>query len=237
VQNLSDPSTLYTGCVIAIAQLNSAIAKDTSKDNGNCSVVFGDDCLAEIRNSIQDAASSYSETPAGSANSFECSNIFDGITFAQNSSSKCSANLFAEVISSQFLPNNFTGYPNPVCPITNPGDSNVTDGHRSFFSWGSPETQPDNHTIYDMAVTSHVPVFVATWLKNASNATGLQELTPGSGWADTQIMCIPANETQPGSRNFTEAESTQTGAAVKVNGLGMGVLGVFGLTVLFGLFL
>jgi hypothetical protein len=238
LQNLSDPSIPYTGCVITITELNSSRVKDTSKDTGNCSTVFGGDCLEEIRNSIQGAASSYSGTPAGSASNFECSNIFDILTFAQNKDSKCSANLFTETIATQFLPNNFTGDPKPICPITNPGDSNSTDGHRAFFGWGAlAETKPDNYTIYDIAVTSHMPVFVATWLKNASNTAGSYTLTPGSGWADTQIMCIPANETQPGSRNFTEAQSTQTGAAEKISGMGVWAFGVASLTVLFGLFL
>ena len=191
--------------------------------------------MEAIRKSIQDAASSYSGTPAGSASNFECSNIFDILAFNQDKDSKCGANLFAETISAQFLPNNFTGNPNPVCPITNPGDSNSTDGYRAFFGWGAQaETKLDNYTIYDMAITSHMPVFVATWLKNASNATGSYSLTPGSGWADTQIMCIPANETQPGSRNSTEA---QAGAAEKISGIGVWVFGVAGLTVLFGLIL
>jgi len=48
-------------------------------------------------------------------------------------------------------------------------------------------------------------------------------------------MCIPANETQPGSRNITEAEKTQKSAAGKHN-LGVGMPIAVGLSVFWWLF-
>jgi hypothetical protein len=233
--NLLDPSIPYTGCVIAVSGLNLSLVKDTSKDDGTCSSVFGAACLSEIRATIYNVASSYSGTPAGSADGFDCNQLLNEVSL--NSSSSCNPYLFNEYIGTQFLPNNFTGYPKPACPIANPGDSNVTDGHRPFFSWGSSieEQTPDNYTIYDKVVTSHIPVFVATWLKATSNNSSTGVPSTG-GWADTQIMCIPANETQPGSRNITEVEKAQSsGAARNVIGIGMKVLGVVGSAVLFGL--
>ena len=133
-----------------------------------------------------------------------------------------------------------------MCPITNPGDSNTMSGHRAFFGWAGAETQPDNFSLYDMAVTSHVPLFVATWLKSTGNTTAGPS---GVGWADTQILCIPANQTQPGSRSVAGTQTAQTsqtsqtpqtthkGTAVKIGGMGnVGVFGGVGLTILFGLF-
>lgn len=155
-----------------------------------------------------------------------------------NSSSSCDPGLFTEYVGSQFLPNNLTGPLYPQCPIANPADSNSTDGYRAFFGFGSSigDQDIDNFTIYDQVITSHLPVFVTMWLKSTSNASTTGELLTPGGWADTQVMCIPANQTQPGSRNFTEAEKTQAGAAGKVTGAGMGMIGVVSLTVLFGLF-
>jgi hypothetical protein len=231
--NLSDPSTPYTGCVIAISGLNPSLVKGTSKDDGTCSSVFTADCLTEIRSTIYNVASAYSGTPAGSAEHLNCNSLLSAVSL--NSTSKCDPHLITEYIGSQFLPNNFTGYPDSACPTVNVGDSNATIGHRAFFSWGDiEETGPDNYTIYDKTVTSHVPVFVATWLKDVSNGTSSVSSSGGGGWADTQIMCIPANDTQPGSRNLTEAQKTQTGAAGKIYGMGMKIFGVVGLTVLFG---
>lgn len=48
-------------------------------------------------------------------------------------------------------------------------------------------------------------------------------------------MYVPANEIQPGSRNFMEAQSTQTGVAVRINSIGFGMFGVVTLTIVIGL--
>ena len=186
-------------------------------------------------NAINNTASSYSGTAAGSVDGFDCFQLLNGIS--SNSSSKCDSSLLAETFSTQFLPNNFTGLNRTgACPLVNPGDSNSTDGHRSFFSFGTSigSQATDNFTIYDQVITSYLPVFVAMWLKstsNSSSSTG-ETFSPGA-WADTQIMCISANDTQPGSRNFTEAQSTQN-AGGKVT-VGTGLVGIVGLAVLLGL--
>ena len=99
VQNLSDPSLPYTGRIFAVGRLNSSTIKDTSKDDGACSSVFGADCLSEIRDSIQHAASSHSGTPADSADSFECTKIFNTLTFGTTNGSKCGPSLFTETFA------------------------------------------------------------------------------------------------------------------------------------------
>jgi hypothetical protein len=109
-------------------------------------------------------------------------------------------------IGSRFLSGNFTGPTSPpVCSDpTNPGNSNETN--RAFFAWGDiASTAPDNFTIYDEAIKTPLPLIVATWLKD-SGSQGEE----GNGWADTKLMCIPGNVTEPGSR--TLAEATKGGA-------------------------
>ena len=87
-----------------------------------------------------------------------------------------------------------------------------------------------NFTVYDQAILYPQPVFVATWLKNV---TAYPE-TNGNMYADVRIMCIPANNTTPGSRNLTQAEAS---GAARAGGLGMGSLAIVGMSMVFGFLL
>jgi hypothetical protein len=130
-------------------------------------------------------------------------------------------------IGSRFLPGNFTGPTSPaVCSDpTNPGNSNETN--RAFFAWGDiASTALDNFTIYDEAIKTPLPLIVATWLKES----GIQE-EGGNGWADTKLMCIPGNVTEPGSRTLAEATK---GGAIRFGPLSGRLGWVVGLSLVLG---
>ena len=130
-------------------------------------------------------------------------------------------------IGSRFLPGNFTGPTSPpVCSDpTNPGNSNETNP--AFFSWGDiASTAPDNFTIYDEAIKTPLPLIVATWLKD-SGSQGEE----GNGWADTKLMCIPGNVTEPGSRTLAEATK---GGAIRLGPLSGQLRWVVGLSLVLG---
>ena len=131
-----------------------------------------------------------------------------------------------------FLPNNFTGPLNSRCLVGNPGDGNFTN---TLFGYGvGGGSGMNNFTAYDRAIRTPQPVIVATWLKATDNTTFGSSL----GWADTQVMCIKSNITQPGSRNITEAEADKAaGAPGRIRGLGRGMFAVVGLTVYISLLL
>lgn len=55
-------------------------------------------------------------------------------------------------------------------------------------------------------------------------------------WADTSVMCIKADNTQPRSRIITEAEADKAaGVPGRIEGLGRGIFTVFGLNGLMSL--
>lgn len=67
------------------------------------------------------------------------------------------------------------------------------------------------------------------WLKATTNDTVSGS---GNGWADTQVMCFNANNTQPGSRNLSEAEADKTaGVWGRTEGLGKGTFVFVGLMI------
>jgi hypothetical protein len=127
------------------------------------------------------------------------------------------------------VPSFFPATSPPVCSgPTNPGNSNETN--RAFFVWVDiASTTPDNFTIYDEAIKTPLPLIVATWLKDS-----VSQGEEGNGWADTKLMCIPENVTEPGSRTLAEATK---GGAIRLGPLS-GQLGwVVGLSLVLGLVL
>ncbi len=155
----------------------------------------------------------------------------------------------------EFLPNTFAA-PSPrndSCAVVNPGDSDETSA--VFPSWDDMTSNvgPDDFTVYDQAVQYPTPVFFSVWLKEGAGASPAATTTGDvtvtvAGWADTRVVCLPANVTSPGSRDESNvvlggtsstAPATPTttgkkGAAGRVDSMGMG-LGVVGLTVLVAL--
>lgn len=77
-----------------------------------------------------------------------------------------------------------------------------------------------------------LPVIVATWLKYPGNATsGVSVGSSGSGnWAHTQLFCLPANQTESGSRNVTQAKAAV--GAGSVGGVAGGMFGIVALAVM-----
>ena len=84
-------------------------------------------------------------------------------------------------------------------------------GH-PFFGFSKKPTERTNHKYYDQAIRTPHPVIVAVWLKATDDDLDDQE-NDQPGWADTRLFCIPANQTEPGSRNLTVANRAAGGAA------------------------
>ncbi|KAK0104437.1 hypothetical protein ONS95_004727 [Cadophora gregata] len=221
IQNLTDASALpYTGCVVVFSDLgsNSNYKNEGSSENGSCNTILTSECRTHLLNTVTTNAASLSGQISGSRSSFSCLELF-GAGGSPNSDGPCEGQ-WSETLSSQFLPNNFTDRTNvaePGCPVTNVGNSTLEDG--VFFSWLQPGTQVNNFTLYDRAVLNALPVLTVAWLKATGGETGNQVVVQGEGgaWLDARLMCITANQTQPGSRNLIEVESDESGA-VKMAG-------------------
>jgi len=192
VQNLSDPSIPYTGCIFV--PLDVKFSSKAMQDDGTCSSVFSADCLKEIHDTIASAA-------AGLSGATQKSGPVDCPYFSPMKSSKCK-DAWSGSISGPWLSRNFTP-PRTAggCPPQNPGDSNGTSG--SFFSWSTTirGSATDNYTEYDHAILYPQPLFVSVWLKETNSSGELPR------WSDTRIMCIPGNVTEPGSRSATQAQA------------------------------
>jgi hypothetical protein len=146
-------------------------------------------------------------------------------TLGTSTSSKC-FNQWQGWVATQFLPQNFTGdtYPYyPNCKSDNPGASNATDLLLAFGDGG--QIGASNFTVYDRYIRIPQPVFVAVWLK----ATFSTELSHNP-WSDSRIMCIPANNTTPGSRTVAEADKAALGTRMEFDLFGvLAVAAVVGL--------
>lgn len=69
---------------------------------------------------------------------------------------------------------------------------------------------------------------VSLWLKSGGGSQGV--VGEEGAWADTQLLCIPGNQTQPGSRTIEEADRASGAGRVGSlwSGLAVGVaLGVW----------
>jgi hypothetical protein len=78
-----------------------------------------------------------------------------------------------------------------------------------------------------------MPFFAAMWLKNGTQVSATEvtfDPNKNNGWAETQIVCIPADQTQAGSRTLKQAQDALENAAGRVGGWELGVVGVAGLT-------
>jgi hypothetical protein len=137
-------------------------------------------------------------------------------TLGTTSSSKC-FNQWQGWGATPFLPQNFTGdtYPYyPNCTSDNPGASNATN---SLLAFGlERQIGANNFTVYDRYIRIPQPVFVAVWLKATNNASlGFSTELWQDRWSDSRIMCIPANNTTPGSRTVAEADKAALGTRME----------------------
>lgn len=90
---------------------------------------------------------------------------------------------------------------------------------------------------YDQALRTPHPVIVAVWLKAVEGQVD-DERDDEPRWADTRLFCIPANNTQPGSRNLTVANRAAGAAAGRREPLSIAAMVMgFGSVVMFGWFL
>jgi len=231
VQNLSDPSLPYTGCIMALLPPETGFPSAGEKDNGSCTSVLTPDCVNEILTNIQQSAQAIYLTTTGSAESYTCPQLMD--TVGDSKDSKCYQQ-WGGSVSSRFLTNNFTGPTYPYClNPTNPGQSNAEN--QSFFSWGTGSTKGlTNYSNYDPTIRIPQPLIVATWLKAVTNSNTVDQPAQGN-WADTRLLCIPGNVTTPGSRNITEAD--KAAGAAKIGSLNSQMAFVVALTVGLGLIL
>ncbi|KAL3419448.1 hypothetical protein PVAG01_09670 [Phlyctema vagabunda] len=211
LQNLSDAASLpYTGCLIALVGLS---ALENGTDDGTCTSVIGSDCVREIISVVNASAAGLSGAETGSSDSVSCPSLLDGL------SSGCS-NLWTATNNNQFLPNNFTNLSDPDCsnPV-NKGNSNSTSG--AFFGWGDSEsTARGDFTVYDNVISTSTPIIVTTWLKATSNVTDIPStVVTNSGWADTKLICLPANVIEAGSRNVTKPAADSAGRRVRMGSM------------------
>ncbi|KAN0112634.1 hypothetical protein V8E51_005585 [Hyaloscypha variabilis] len=217
LQNLSDPSLPFTGCAIGFEDPTSAGSKTAENDDGTCTSVLTPDCVQELIASVNATASSWSGTMSENIN---CLSL---LPTYQTSSSKCYQQ-WSGLIGTQFLPASFSSTPNPgACQGVNPGDSNAAN--LSFFGWSDGTAAPDNFTYYDRAIRSPTPFLVAMWLKPANgsgNAIGVSSSGSSGAWADTQLLCIPGNKTEPGSRSIETADQAAPSASSTPTGTGTG---------------
>ncbi|PVH87112.1 hypothetical protein DL98DRAFT_637796 [Cadophora sp. DSE1049] len=239
VQNLTNASALpYTGCVFVFNDLgsNSNYKNEGSSENGTCNTILSSECRAHLLETVISNAATLSGRASGSRNGFSCPTLF-GAGGSLTSGGPCE-DQWAGTVSSQFLSNNFTNSRNtlePGCPLTNVGNSTLDD--EPFFSWLQSSTQSDNYTLYDRAVLNALPVLTVAWLKATGNETEQHVVVNGGerGWLDARLVCISANDTQPGSRNLTQVEHDENGA-VKV-GSSWALIGAAALSVVIGLVL
>jgi hypothetical protein len=223
VQDLTDPSLPYTACIIALA--NFPTNNNGAQDNGTCNTVFSSACYAEIISTVNRTASQWSNTATASSSSLACTGLLGGIN--SNSKSACYNQWFG-TFSSRFIQNDFTSQNNSACSTnTNPGASDFT--HRSFFSWSEGTQAKGNYTAYDNILLHPQPVIVAAFLKNTNSAGG-QTTGSESAWADTRLLCLPANITTPDSRNITVARK-ESGAS-RAHSVVVRILGIVAFTVL-----
>lgn len=76
-------------------------------------------------------------------------------------------------------------------------------------------------------------MFVAVWLKATNNASfGFSSELSQNPWSDSRIMCIPANNTTPGSRTVAEADKAALGTR-----MGFDLFGVLAVAAVVGLVL
>ena len=238
VLNLTDASEIpYTGCVFVFNDLgrDSNYKNEGNSENGTCNTILSSSCRAHLLDTVTKNAASLSGQARGSRSDFSCPTLF-GSGGSLTSEGPCE-DQWSGTVSSQFLPNNFTDRRNtlePGCPLTNVGNSTVED--EPFFAWLQESTDSDNYTLYDRAVLNALPVLTVAWLKSTSNETGQQIIVNGNdagGWSDARLMCITANDTQPGSRNLTQVEHDEN-SGVKLGG-SWALMGAVALSVAIGL--
>ena len=223
--NFSDSTLPYTGCIIVPRSVMVA----GREDDGTCSGILNDACISEIFSKVNTSASLISGRQKGSSASFSCPQLIKAIT--GSSSSKCH-DQWSGSISTEFLPNDYsngTVSPRRCVPQNSTG--------HPFFGWKKEANPNTDFTDYDQAIRTPHPVIVAVWLK-AEEGSVDDEDDDEPRWAETKLFCIPANNTQPGSRNLTIANRA-AGAGVR----GMEVwdrgvlLLVMGAVVVFGMVL
>ncbi|KAL2063671.1 hypothetical protein VTL71DRAFT_5476 [Oculimacula yallundae] len=234
IQNLTDASSLpYTGCVFVFNSLGSSAYKNKiTTENGTCNSILTPACRAHILSTAITGASRVSNRASGSSASFSCPSLFSGSLGGDDSPCK---DIDTSSFSQRFLPNNFTDGRNtrePGCPLLNVGNSTLED--EPFFSWQGDSTQSGNFTLYDRALLNALPVLTVAWLKATSNESllGVVQGEADVGWTSANLMCIGANETQPGSRNFTQAERA-SGAERMV--VGWSMMSMLVMSLVFGL--
>lgn len=104
LQNLSDPSLPYTGCILV--PFGTLASKDAANDNGSCTSVLSNECLQEIISTVNGTAAGLSGSSRLAFS--DCSQLLGTIG---TPTSKC-ANLWpAGFGSAGFLPKTFTSPP------------------------------------------------------------------------------------------------------------------------------
>jgi hypothetical protein len=185
LENLLDPSYPYNGCIVIPLHVVTS-NPNANKDDGTCSSVLSSDCLAELKSQLTraiDSTTGYSG----------CGDILGNV--GTSPTSKCYQAWDPSGYSaSRLIPFNTTA--DEQCNL-NPGNSDASNP--SFLSWhyDNYSDAPNNFTNYDHAILFPQPVFVVAY-------------TNSSGSTTSSIMCIPANNTTPGSRTVGEADGTST---------------------------
>ncbi|KUJ06476.1 uncharacterized protein LY89DRAFT_769357 [Mollisia scopiformis] len=193
LQNLTDPSLPYQGCVVAL-QLSSTSLKTSVYDNGDCTAAFTAACVAEIIAKANSSSSSISGTSTSADT--QCSALLSQISsLSQDSTSTCKGLIAGGGSSGLTVPNVTAAESQTSCPIIDPGNSNATSG--AFFTLGDIVQGKDNFETYDTDLETPLPLLVTAWLFDRNAGT-----SGGGAWADTRLMCIPRNQTiSKGSRD------------------------------------
>ncbi|CZR52858.1 uncharacterized protein PAC_02735 [Phialocephala subalpina] len=199
-QNFSDPSFPITGCFIFVMTFPRSYANGIY-DDGTCSSVLDPDCLAELITTINSTASSISRS-TNATEEASCLSLQQKMRDIddRDSGSKCSSHwgildyTFLSAPKSAYFPTS-----DPACTTVDVNTANSTAIFQD--SWTSFGAEEGNYTAYDTALRVPTPMIVTTWAKSGN-----------SGWADTKIMCVPANQTiTAGSRDVDAASASASG--------------------------
>ena len=199
--NLTNPNTLpYTGCYMTL--LASDDNKRHAEDDGTCKNVLSKDCLEELIEHVNMTAQSVTGSYMGNSTHFDCTDLTRGLI--KDKKSKCWRQ-WGATGSKHFLPDssltaNATSQDDTSCPSIGHSDP-LARTH--YTSVSRDDGGPDNFTSYDRELRNPLPLVIATWLKEDNSSAIIWN--QGYNFAGTQVVCIPANITTPGSRNITEA--------------------------------
>jgi hypothetical protein len=210
----------FQGCIIAPLDITTN-AQLPIKDDGTCSTLLGDACIAEINSRISRVSVSSTDNP--------CDQIQAAFGLSHDAkNSNCTAAQWGATFSEPFLPDSAT------CKAPSSTEGTLV----AHYSENKSPSPADDFSLYDNSVGIPRPFIFAVW-ENKTDVSGAATIS----W-QTKVVCIPADNVVKGSRTLPVASTTtETGkpkptkkgnAATRgVEVVGMGMLPLVGLTILF----